>query len=336
MVGQAIQKSATAFSGLRPVNAARDLPDIGRLMNRAFRDEFDGELAWMHMPGLGNLSAYLWAMSFMPALPNGIAGFVWEEEGRIVGNVTLTPEEGRPGYWLISNVAVDEKYRRRGLARALMQASLDDAQKRKARTVMLQVRPHNGGAIRLYEQLGFETIDTAIRYRRSFLPSPSIFASREAGGPGLRRLQFSEHRAAYQLVKDSLPARLQTLRPFNPGAFAINIEDRLTEAVVDFLSGQKTMRWGFFNAERLEAVLTLRAQRLGSLHTFEIFVRPEARGHLEAWLVTFALEQLSGFPRRPVQIEAWSSHAELVGTILDQGFFVQKGLTLMVKDFRNS
>ena len=336
MVGQAIQKSTTAFSGLRPVNAARDLPDIGRLMNRAFRDEFDGELAWMRAPMLGNLSAYLWALSFMPAVPNGIAGFVWEEDGHIVGNVTLTPEEGRPGYWLISNVAVDEKYRRQGLARALMQASLDEAKKKNARSVMLQVRPHNSGAIRLYEQLGFDVIDTAMRYRRSFIPSHSFLASRQAESSGLRRLESGEYAAAYQLAKNSLPTRLQTLRPFNPGAFAIHFDDRVTEAVVDFLSGQKTMRWGFFNGERLEAVLTVRAQRFGSFHNFEIFVHPEARGHLEAWLVTFALEQLSEFPKRPVQIEAWSSHAELVSTILDQGFFAQKGLTLMVKDFLRS
>lgn len=333
MVGQAIQKSVEAFRGLRPVNTARDLTQIGRLLNHAFRDEFDGEMAWMRMPVLREVSAYLWAASFIPAFPGTVAGFVWEEDGHIIGNVTMTPDDSRAGYYLISNVAVEEKFRRHGIARQLMQATLEDASRRHARAVTLQVRPHNTGAIRLYQDMGFEIVDTTIRYRRSALPPVPLFPRERAeGGESLRRLKFSERGAAHQLAKESLPARLQNLRPLPAGNFALTWEDRLTEWIVDFLSGQQTTRWGFFNAQRLDAALTLRAQRLSALHSLEIFVRPSARGNSEAWLVAFALEQLADFPQRPIQTAVWSSHAELVNALRAQGFFAQKGLMLMLKE----
>ncbi len=336
MVGQALKKSIETFRGIRPLNPARDLTQIGRLLSHTFRDEFDGDMAWMRMPILREVAAYVWAASFMPAMPYALGGFVWEEAGRIVGNMTITPDESRAGQWVVSNVAVEDEFRRRGIARALMQAALHDLQERKARVVILQVRPQNTPAIRLYQQLGFEIVDTATRYRRSSSPpTPRPVRGRGDRGEGLRQLEFSERALAYELAKISLPPRLQMIHPLPPSAFAITWEDRITEWVVDFLSGQQTTRWGMFNEGRLDAVITIRGQRLGSPHVLEIFVRPEARGNLESWMVGFALDQLSEFAPRPIQIEVRSSHGELVNTVQAQGFFAQKGLTLMMKEIGN-
>ena len=54
----------------------------------------------------------------------------------------------------ILNVAVDPRFRRRGLARKLMQALLDNYQG----TVFLEVRQSNLAARKLYHSLGFEVI----------------------------------------------------------------------------------------------------------------------------------------------------------------------------------
>lgn len=60
-------------------------------------------------------------------------------------------------------------WRRRGLARALLAASLvarRDAGMESAGLSVFMQNPH--GAVGLYEGVGFETIATTIEYRRAF------------------------------------------------------------------------------------------------------------------------------------------------------------------------
>jgi ribosomal protein S18 acetylase RimI-like enzyme len=55
----------------------------------------------------------------------------------------------------ITDVAVLQQYRRRGIARALLMRARDEAQQRNKRFLGLYVSASNGGALRLYQQLGF-------------------------------------------------------------------------------------------------------------------------------------------------------------------------------------
>ena len=58
----------------------------------------------------------------------------------------------------ITNVAVARTYRRQGIARWMLTEVLDDARRRGARTVFLEVRPSNTEALGLYEALGFHVV----------------------------------------------------------------------------------------------------------------------------------------------------------------------------------
>ena len=55
----------------------------------------------------------------------------------------------------VSNVAVHEKYRRRGIAHALLEYMLQFGRKRGIRDFTLEVRQQNMAARGLYEGLGF-------------------------------------------------------------------------------------------------------------------------------------------------------------------------------------
>lgn len=57
--------------------------------------------------------------------------------------------------WHIMNVAVDEPYRRRGVARLMLETLLRETADDGTRGHTLEVRVSNHGAIRLYEELGF-------------------------------------------------------------------------------------------------------------------------------------------------------------------------------------
>ena len=91
------------------------------------------------------------------------------------GGVILAAEEGEGllGYvWArfvldegdIGNIAVAPGFRRRGAGAALLKALLEEAERRQAAVVQLEVRKSNLAARRLYEKNGFETVGKRKNY----------------------------------------------------------------------------------------------------------------------------------------------------------------------------
>jgi ribosomal protein S18 acetylase RimI-like enzyme len=326
MVAETVRESTTSFRGLRPFVPSRDLGGVAMLLEKAFREDLTFLQFWSRVPLLRNVSAYLWAASFAPAMPESLVGFVWEEDRRIVGNVTVTPDESQRRHWLVSNVAVDEEFRRRGIARQLMEAATAEARGRGADWLILNVRPHNSAAITLYENLGFETIDTEMAYIRRR-------QDRAYSTPiAMRKLNAKDNRAAYDLARSGIADRMKMFRPPRSSEFGVHLEDRLSEGVVDFFIGQATERWGLFEGSILKGTVLVRAQRIGSPHTLDIHVAPAARGLPEAGMVAFALSRLTGFPRRDISIRVLTSHRELVDALIRERFVPTRGLTLMAKE----
>ena len=64
----------------------------------------------------------------------------------------------------INNVAVRREYRRRGIGAALLKRILDEARRRKANAVFLEVRSANQAAQALYEKSGFKAIARRANY----------------------------------------------------------------------------------------------------------------------------------------------------------------------------
>ena len=76
-------------------------------------------------------------------------------DGRLVGYLCLW-EIGHEIH--ITNVAVHPSFRRRGVARALLGQTLDQARWSGVELLFLEVRPTNVEALPLYESLGFRVI----------------------------------------------------------------------------------------------------------------------------------------------------------------------------------
>ena len=55
---------------------------------------------------------------WIPGSTRYLTGFVWVEDGQVVGNVTLTQTPYVSNSWIISNVAIAQPYRGRGIAPA--------------------------------------------------------------------------------------------------------------------------------------------------------------------------------------------------------------------------
>ena len=151
--------TTTSSSHLRAFDVRHDLDAVADLVEVCFADtlDADGRRYIQQMRSAARSPSYLlWAAAVAERVSLPLTGFVWEEKGHLVGNLSLIPftTPGRRLY-LIANVAVDPVYRRHGIARELTARALDYVQQRGARAVWLHVREENLGALELYRSLGF-------------------------------------------------------------------------------------------------------------------------------------------------------------------------------------
>ncbi len=149
---------------LRPL-AYADLGAVADLLEEAFRPVLDvegrGMLRYMRM-----LYRQRWVRGWIPRghVPElRLVGWVWEEDGRVVGHAALHSRPATRAYILV-NVVVDPAYRGRGIARQLVQQALAWAAKRQ-RPVWLEVEAENQPARHLYRKLGFTHVTSRDLWR---------------------------------------------------------------------------------------------------------------------------------------------------------------------------
>ncbi len=86
----------------------------------------------------------------------------------------------------VANVAVFPQYRRRGVARALMEHLLGAARRYDQRFMTLEVRPSNAAALALYSDLGFRQTGRRKNFYR--LPAEdALILTRTVSAPDPRR-----------------------------------------------------------------------------------------------------------------------------------------------------
>jgi len=143
---------------LRPLNPHQDLLLIADLIELCFAETLD-QSGREYIRQLRQFAREPSAYWFGRATNHYYAprqGFVWEEGGRIVGNLSIFPFQTPQGVeYLIANVAVHPDFRRRGIARLLTERALDYIRERGGRHAWLNVRQDNLAAVSLYRQLGF-------------------------------------------------------------------------------------------------------------------------------------------------------------------------------------
>jgi len=232
----AIHKSLSASSSndhLRPIDARRDLIQVADLIELCFSENIDpdGESYIRQMRNAAKNGPYLqWTGSIKDQATFPTSGFVWENEGRIIGNLTLIPVLKRiQPLYLIANVAVHPDFRRQGIARQLTLAALEYARQRKASAIWLQVREENQAAYHLYKSLGFvERARRSTWYhtrRREYISGPLSNQLRSFIQPAIGWRSNADWMFQEKWLEASYPAELRWQLPiksslFKPGLIA--------------------------------------------------------------------------------------------------------------------
>ncbi|MBX3036528.1 MAG: GNAT family N-acetyltransferase [Anaerolineales bacterium] len=149
----------TQHEHLRPLNILRDLPAVADLIEQCFSETMDneGRRYVQDMRRAGNDNSFIkWANRVADSTSLPLTGYIWEEDNRIVGNISVVPFRHRgKKLYLIANVAVHPNYRHRGIAGALTERALQHIHEKKIKDVWLHVRADNPEAIHIYTKLGF-------------------------------------------------------------------------------------------------------------------------------------------------------------------------------------
>lgn len=330
MVAQTLLRGDVA-SGLRPVDLSRDLGQIAELIELVFGPQMDPEAraAMREMQFLARSGPWLWLLTRANQVGGGFApGFVWVENGRIVGNVSLRRGGAHGEGWLVGNVAVHPDWRRRGIGWALMQAAIGLMEEHGGRWAGLLVEHDNGPALSLYEKMGFRRLGAVTTWRYGPHSRPLSHAAGEGGQVPLRKRRADEWEAEYQLAQVARPAGLGWIEPLSKASF----RPGLLSALDRLLKGRYEEHWVVAEGNRLAAALHIVISWFGEAHELALFVRPEERGRFEAALLAHGLARLGRSGRGMVQIEHPAGEAEAEAALRSLGFLPVRTLVHMKLD----
>jgi len=272
MVAATLRRSAS-FTGVRPMDLARDLAGVAEVLTESFRSEMDpaGARAVREMRTIGRLGPLAWWVElFLPVGEGFWPGFVWVEQGRVVGNATIrrAPTFGR-GY-LVGNVAVLPEYRGRGIARRLMEVCLEKACDEGGEWVALEVHVDNVPARHLYQSLGFQQIGAVVQWRRE---ASTTMPDQGSISPDAqfhtRRARGTDERAVLALAQAATPEGLRWAEPLRESEFSFGWDRRLEL----WLAGRRESWWVVESKDWVVGAIEAETSRL-----------PREEGRLRMWV----------------------------------------------------
>lgn len=241
---------------LRPFDHNRDLLAVADLVEVSFDDSIDadGQRYLRQMRDAAQNPNFLrWANAVVDQASLPLSGFVWEEDGHLVGNLSLIPFQldNRRNY-LIANVAVHPRYRRRGIARSLTSAALEHSRKRGAGSAWLHVREDNEAAVKLYLSLGFLEHTRRTTWHAPVNANGVPFANHGITIQGRRKEDWSEQEAWLARL---YPPEVAWHLPLNMSAFRSD----LVGFFYRVFSGGGLKHWTVQRNGRLEGVVSWRS-----------------------------------------------------------------------------
>jgi ribosomal protein S18 acetylase RimI-like enzyme len=240
---------------IRKLDLTRDLDQVADLIELCFpiHQDPDGQTYVNEMRKTArDLRRMGWLSPLTNVASTTTAGFVWEENGQIIGNLSLIPlqKEGRRVH-LIANVAVHPNQRGRGIGKKLTQRALNHLKSHRESQVWLQVRDDNPAAINLYRSLDFS--DQAAR--TTWRIRPSDYAGRSISLPtelSLRRRKPDDWEAQKLWLAEAYPPHIRWNLPVNFRRFTPGLIQSLT----NFLDGAFLKHWSIAHGGRCQGVIT--------------------------------------------------------------------------------
>lgn len=258
--------------------------------------------------------------------------FVWIEGGCLVGNASIQRNPTRSDTWIIGNVATDPAHRRRGIARALMEACMNYAASRGARHIALLVDQENDAARRLYESQGFHMLGVTTYSMHEAGASKTAEPQHVAA---IREARWSDRAAIWDLTRANITEEYTFAEPFFAGLYRLGVAWSLR----NFLGGGRE-KWFVLKDERMSArnllfgAVRVHAGQGEPHHHVELMLDRGALVEHGEILLLHALHALTGVASLPVAAAQSQTNAAAAEAIERVGFSSRRVLVHMKRDCR--
>lgn len=309
----------TADPHVRQIDPWRDGRAVANLLESAFRDEIIDDSGQRLIHALRNYGMF-------DALSFGFgAGFVWVEEGQVVGNASVQKNFMRRDTWVIGNVATAQSHRNRGIGRAVVDACIHYAINRGARFVALQADVTNAPALHLYEKVGFEQQGKVSHYMR-----PSVRAQPASGTANeraIRTTRWSDRLAVWALAMRNTPDALTYAEPYDAGMYRLGLRWSLVNA----LNGNPE-QWLVMepaHGQALAGAARTRVNLEGSNHAVELLLSDEASVSDGQALLRRALARFDEYAAKPIYALQSHPHEAAHAALFAERFHLTRTLVHM-------
>jgi len=259
-----------------------------------------------------------------------LSGFVWLEDGLVVGNITVQRASQRGDRWQIANVAVAPAYRRRGIANRLMNVALEHVQNSGGRWAVLQVYARNYKARRIYENLDFEYLSGMADLEAPAGVNAGVTLPSHI--PKFHTFSANQWPELYDLASRQLNENAQWWRSVRRSEFQITIEQQIGEWFSRTIGRRKVYRRCIQTTPRFDAAVVLTAQRWEGRHKLQLWTRPDQYGQHEDALIRWALATLGDYPALPVELALPTDHEAALDAAKRHGFQVKRTLLTMRRE----
>lgn len=299
------------------------------LLNLVFRSSIDNDAR--HSLNRMSLAQQPWFLLRLRQWYDGVVpGYVWEESGSIVGNVSVLTTK-KKGRFLVANVAVHPQFRRQGIAQNLMETVVKQVRERGGRELLLQVRQDNEAAIGLYESIDFQQVGSMTSWYASFRHFRLLPASVSAQSPDhsgdffIRPLRREEWRKAYELDTAVVHPDLNWPEPLPKDHY----RGGLWRWFNNVINARQAETWVAEGQEGQMAGLASIQSEWGRMHTLVLRSLPAWRGAVEQPLLAKLLRRLQHMYRRNIRIDHPAAD-DVAGELLRRANFVpRRTLTTM-------
>jgi GNAT superfamily N-acetyltransferase len=295
----------------RPFQLPQDIDTMVTLINEGFQypenpawsvqaDEREGMADQFN--GIKRIWPILRILQFFaPLLRDAMRGFIYEEDGKPAGLINHMRQRNAPE-WYIGNVTVLPAYRRRGIARKLVEATLAEIRAREANAAYLEVVAGNLPAYKLYEELGFVSYTSTTQYDWEHGPAISEISlpngfSQNSSDPfdWKRRMEF-----AMRIT----PPEILRYEPIQEDRFRSPFFVRILNPLFSQISGAKSKQFMLVTAQGETAAMGGVRYRIrpGGVNHVEINLDP-AHPELAEYLARYTLSSVQkAAPGRRIEI----------------------------------
>lgn len=315
-------------SGIRPFDIGCDLRPVAELIADAFAHELDprGNAALREMRIMSHVGTLLKLLNRSTGEFNDLfGGFVWMEDGKVVGNVTVQKADATGNRWQIANVAVAPAYRGRGISGRLMTKALEYITENRGEWAVLQVYAQNTIARHLYERLNFEEVGGNVDLTLKRLPKITAPAHLNH----FHSFSADQWQALYELVSNQQSGQMLWWRPPRRVDYQITLEQMVGEWFWRVVGRNRIYRRCIQTTRRFDAALILTVARWRGVHQLQLWVQPGLQGQHEETLLQWALATLQEYPRWPVGLTLSAHHQAAIDSAKQYGFKEQQTLLTM-------